>query len=210
MNRSEIRSLIETIYRHGSYEAAGDRAIEQLVQAGERALDEFLSEEREYETDLHPRDLSDAKMSVLCGFAKTVPESLIAKMSSDERNYYTLLWCLGWASDEQSIDVLLAGLKHKEPEVRLQAAESLVRRRVERTAPAFVEALKDRSTQVKSAIVYAMACHRIFRRPEAVPTLEKISQSKQIRQNSPMTAKRAKRVIELISEEDQTAQPTHP
>ena len=207
MKRSEIRSLIETIYRHGSYEEAGDRAIEQLVREGERALDEFLSEERECQTDLDPRDLSDARMSVLRGFAETAPDSLIAKLRSDERDYYTLLWCLGWASGEQSIDVLLAGLKHEEPEVRLQAAESLMRRRVERTAPALVEALKDRSSQVKSTVVYAMACHKIFRRPEGLPALEKISQSKQIRQHSPMTVTRARRVIELISEEDQAAQP---
>ena len=182
--------------------------MKQLVRAGEKALDEFLSEEREYETDLDPRDLSDVRLSVLCGFAETVPDSLIAKMGCGELDYYTLLWCLGWASDEQSIDVLLAGLKHKEAQVRLRAADSLVRRRVERTATALVAALKDRSSEVKSTIVYAMLCHRIFRRPEAVPALEKISASKQIRQHSPMTVTRARRVIELISEEDQAAQPS--
>ena len=48
-------------------------------------------------------------MAVLRGFAETVPDRLIARMRSDERKHYTLFWCLGWASDEESIDVLLAG-----------------------------------------------------------------------------------------------------
>ena len=200
MNR--FNRLIETIYRSGCYIEEGGQAIEELISSGEPALDAFLGVRKHPPaSDQHPRDLADSLSVVLQDFAKHIPDAIINRFEAGQLGDFETYWALGSATDKRSVEVLIGGLKSKEKYSRWAAAEALVRRRSKKGVPALIEALKDRSTDVKSSVVFGMRAWSDLRRPEAAPALERVVANKAIRKHSPGLHKAAEDVIRLIENE---------
>jgi HEAT repeat protein len=107
-------------------------------------------------------------------------------------------WALSAAKGARSIDVLIGGLQSHDAQVRWAAAEALIARRVKRAVPALVEALKDRSSSLQMTIVLAMQSGGMYRRPEAIPALERILANQRIRKSSPGLWQAAAELIRKI------------
>jgi HEAT repeat protein len=182
----QVRRLIEQIFQKGEYREDGLRAIKTLATMGEPALREMLAAlEHPPKSNQHPIDLWETIFRVFREFARTIPDSVMDQMDEGTLSPRYGYWALGAARGRRSIDVLIAGLKHKDPEVRWTAANALVERRNKRAVPALLEALRDRSDWVKSTVVWAMQSNRMYRRPEAIPALQRILANQRIRKSSP-------------------------
>ena len=192
--------LIRTIFQRGCYSDAGRDAIAELVNGGESALDAFLRARHAWQSDLHPRDLSDTISEVYSRFARHIPDALIDRFESGKIHAFSVFWALGAATGERSIDVLVAGLKSKDKWSRWAAATSLIERKCIRAAGPLIDRLNDRSTLVKFVIVQAMRSNRKFRRREALPALERLIASKST-QKYRGAFKMAKEVVRLIKKE---------
>ncbi len=201
MTRRMHTKLIRTIFERGCYSDAGRDAIAQLVSGGESALDAFLlAHDHPPQSHLHPRDLLDTISDVYAWFARQNADALIDRFESGKIDAFTVFWSLGAATGERSIDVLIAGLKSKDKWSRWAAAESLIQRKCIRAAAPLIDRLNDRSSLVRFVIVEAMRSNRKFRRPEAVPALERLIASKST-QKYPGAFKMAKEVVRLIKNE---------
>jgi hypothetical protein len=199
MTNRQIRRLIEKIYQQGEYHADGRAAMKALAAMGEPGLRVMLSSlANPPKSDQHPIDLWESIQSTFGEFARTVPDSVIDSMEEGALAPFVGHRALGTARGARSIDVLIGGLKHKDPQVRWAAAEALVARRVKRAVPALLEALKDRSTWVQSTIVFAMQSHRMYRRPESIPALERILANQRIRESSPGLWRAAAELLQRI------------
>jgi hypothetical protein len=197
--------LIAAIYRHGEFRPAGQRAIAKLVQGGRRAFRALLAARRDPPpTELHGRDLAESLILVLGQFAREIPDEVLDRFEAGEIDEFELYWALGMGRGQRSIDVLIAGLKSKNRFCRWAAAESLIQRRSRRAIPALIDAVNDRSPDVKFAVVYAMQKRKALRRPEALPGLQRILASPTIRKHHPGLHRYAEDVVRLIeSERDQ-------
>lgn len=201
-----IEELIPTIFQYGDYSPAGQRAADELVHSGEPALDDFLRALRNPPgSPLHPRDLLDTISGVFERFAQRIPDALIDRLERGEMEEFGVLWALGSGKGERSIDVLIAGLKRPSPYSRWAAAESLIRRKSKRAVPALLEALNDRSSMVRGAIVFAMKSGKRYRRPEALPALRRIIANKSIQKHNPGILAAAREVVTMIEDESSCA-----
>lgn len=197
-----IEELIRTIFQYGDYSPSGQRAADKLVRAGEPALDVFLRALRDPpESPLHPKDLDDTISGVFARFAERIPDALIDRLERGEMEEFSVLWALGSGKGERSIDVLIAGLKRQCAYSRWAAAKSLIRRKSKRALPALLEALNDRSSMVRGAIVFAMKSDKKYRRPEALPALRRIIANKSIQKHSPGILAAAREVVAMIEGE---------
>lgn len=149
-------------------------------------------------SEIHSRDLAETLIEVIGRFAKIIPDVVLDRFEAGDLGEFETYWALGSGSGERSIDVLIAGLTSKDKFCRWAAAESLIQRKSKRATPALIEALKDRSPDVKFAVVQTMQKRKELRRPEALPALQKIVASKSIRQHSPGLHKAADAVIKMI------------
>lgn len=118
-------------------------------------------------------------------FSKAIPDVALDRFESGKLDEFATCWALGSGSS----DVLISGLKSKEKFCRWAAAESLIRRNSLRATSALLEALKDRSSDVKFAVVSTMQKRKRLRRPEAIPALKRIVASKAVQKNSPVCTK---------------------
>lgn len=202
MNKNRIQSLIEIVYQKGMYVNEGQQAIDQLVQIGNPALDLMIeSLDKPPNSDLHGRDLWDSIQATFNAFARTMPDRLIDALEDNSLGEHIVYWALGNATGDRSIDTLVRGLKDERPTMRWMAAESLIRRRSKRAVPALLDALRDRSSMVKSTVVFAMKSNKMYRKPEAILALERIVASKSMKQHSVGTWKTAQEVLEKIRKE---------
>jgi hypothetical protein len=64
--------------------------------------------------------------------------------------------------------------------------------------------LRDRSHTIKAAVVQAMKTDRIYRRPEAIPLLERITTDRSVRQHSPGLWEDAGTVVERMLGRDRS------
>ncbi len=195
--------LIAAIYRHGCYQAEGRKAIESLVKGGEHAFSEFLvARQQPPESEIHARDLAETFVEVIGRFAKNIPDVVLDGFEAGDLDEFETYWALGIGSGERSIDVLIVGLKSKDKFCRWAVADSLIQRKSKRATPALIEALKDRSPDVKFAVVQTVQKRKELRRREAVPALQRIVASQSLRQHSPGLHKAAEAVIKLIEREN--------
>src|SRR5262245_19827862 len=209
MTKQQAERRIETIYRQGESHADGRAAMKALVAEGEPALRAMLASlANPPKSNQHPRDLWDSIQSTFGGFARTVPDSVIDAMEKGTLSPFVGLWALRAAKGARSIDVLIAGLQHKDAQVRWAAAEALVARRAKRAIPALLEALKDRSTSVQATIVFAMQSQAMYRRPEAIPALERILSHQRIRKSSPGLWRAAAELLRQIKPKS-SSKPRH-
>lgn len=186
MSKRQIRRLIETVYQKGQYREDGLRAIKRLAAMGEPALREMVrSLANPPKNNQHPVDLWETIQHVFCDFARTIPDSIMNSMDDGILSPLHGYFALSAAKGKRSIDVLVAGLKHKDPQARYAAASALVQRRNKRAVPALLDALKDRSDEVKSTVLFAMRSNRMYRRPEAIPGLRRILANTKIRKSCP-------------------------
>lgn len=198
----KIRRLIETAYRKGDFSAEGKRAIDELTALGEPGLEsvlQFLDDPPE--TELHVRDVADTVNSIFADFARTIPDNLIECMRQGRLPADTVFWALAHARGAQTIDELIEGLKHREPGARWAAAEALVQRRSKRAVGPLLERLRDRSSSVRVVVVWAMYGNKMYRRPEALPALEKIVASKAVQKHSVGLLRTTREVIKKIRRE---------
>ena len=201
----DYTEFIARIYRYGGYRSEGQHAISALVESGEPAFDAFLvAREQPPESDIHGRDLAETMIDVIGQFSKSIPDVVLDRFESGELDEFETYWALGSGSGDRSIDVLINGLKSKEKFCRWAAAESLIRRKSRRATPALLDALKDRSSDVKFAVVSTMQKWKQLRRPEAIPALKRIIASKAILKHSPGLHKAAVAVIKLIKCENRS------
>ena len=199
----DYSDLIAAIYRHGCYQAEGRKAIRSLVDGGEPALSAFLTaRQHPPESEIHSRDLAETLVEVIGRFAKDIPDVVLDRFEAGDLDEFETYWAFGIGSGERSIDILIAGLKSKHKFCRWAAAESLIQRKSKRATPALIEALKDRTPDVKFAVVQTMQKRKELRRREAVPALQRIVASKSLRQYSPGLHKAAEAVIKLIEREN--------
>ncbi|HVW00403.1 MAG TPA: HEAT repeat domain-containing protein [Planctomycetaceae bacterium] len=195
--KARIAALIETIYQDGMYTEQGRDATRELATLGRPAL-EALVDAPERPTKQHPRDLMESIINAYCEFAKHIPDVLVGFLEAGRIQPWMVYSALGYAQGERSRQALLIGLQDSYPIVREQALQALIQRREESSVPAIIEALRDRSSSVKSMVVFAMSERAMFRRPEALPLLERIVSSKSMQRHSPGTVEAAKRVIASI------------
>jgi HEAT repeat protein len=198
VSKKEIDRLIGDVFRHGDYQSQGSQAIRRLVEIGEPAIRAMRKAmDHPPPSDLHGRDLWDSIQAFFSEAARTLPGSVIEVLTAAPHPMI-LYWALGCATDQAPLDVLIEGLRDKHPITRWAAAESLVRRGDPRAVPALITALRDRSHLVKFTVVGAMGTNRMYRRPEAVPLLERIVASSSIRQHSPGLWQQAGIVLERM------------
>ena len=145
--------------------------------------------------------MADTISHVFSEFARQNPDALIDRFESGKIDAFRVFCSLGSATGERSIDVLIAGLKSKDKWSRWAAATSLIERKCIRAVGPLIDRLNDRSSLVKHVIVEAMRSNKKFRRPEALPALERLIASKSIQKHSPGTFKMAKEVVRLIKNE---------
>jgi HEAT repeat protein len=139
--------------------------------------------------------------SIICAyseFAKTSTDVLLEFLEAGRIQPWMAYIALGYAEGERSRQVLLSGLHDSYPTVREQALHSLIRRGEQDSAAPILAALRDRSSSVKSIVVFAMQKLGRLRRPEALPSLERIVNNKSMQRHSPGTVEAAQRVIDLI------------
>lgn len=201
MSEQEIETLVETLYRHGTEDNEGRQAMKRLAQLGEpafKAINESVAHPPK--SDLHPFDLRDVVTMFYYELARSRPSVLLKAISQEPPCdlYYA---ALGSASDEQSFKVLLEALKHRNAYVRSSAADALIQRRDKRAVPALIDTLRDRSRKVKSPIIWAMEEDEIYRRPEAVPLLERVVASASLRKSAPGLWEKARNLIARIKVE---------
>jgi hypothetical protein len=194
---SRINALIEAIYQDGMYTHAGSNAIRELATLGRPAL-EALIDAPGRPTQQHPRDLLESIIGAYCEFAKHIPDILVEFLEAGRIQPWMVYSALGCAQGERSRQALLIGLQDSCPIVREQALQALIQRREESSVPAIIEALRDRSSSIKSLVVFAMSERAMFRRPEALPSLERIVSSKSMQRHSPGTVDAAKRLVAAI------------
>ena len=157
MSKRQIRRLVKDIYKKGESSEEGLAAIKTLATMGEPALREMISSmAHPPKSDLHPIDLWESIHRVFWEFARVIPDCVMDLMDEGTLSPAYGYSALGGARGLRSIDVLIAGLKHKAPVVRWIAAEALIHRGVKATVPALLAALRDRSDSVKWAVVLAM------------------------------------------------------
>jgi hypothetical protein len=198
MGQTEIDRLIGRVVRYGAFSAEGRRAIERLAAIGAPAIDGMRAIlEHPPPTDLHPIDLSDSVLAFFAALARSMPGKLIELLPTWP-DPVMLYWALGQADDRDSLVALIDGLRHKNLYVRWAAAESLVRRRDPRSVPALIGVLKDRSGLVRMTVVQAMETNRMYRRPEAIPLLERIVANRTVRKHSPGLWAKAGAILERI------------
>lgn len=197
--KAQIAALIDAIYQAGMYTEQGRDATLELATLGRPAL-EGLIDAPERPTQQHPRDLMESIINAYCEFAKTIPDVLVEFLDAGRVQPWMGYCALGYATGERSRQALLKGLQDSFPIVRERALHALIQRREESSVPAIIAALRDRSTSVKSLVVFAMRRLSMLRRPEALPLLERIVRSKSMQRNGPGTLEAAQRVIELIQQ----------
>jgi len=196
---AKFSEAVRTIYREGCYSTFGQRAIRKLVAGGEKGLTAFLAaQSHPPDSNFPAADLADSLSEVLAGFAASIPDTLIERFESGKLSETSICWALGRAKGKRSIDVLIDGLKSKDPLSRWAAAESLIHRRCKRAVPMLISALTDRSSMVRFTIVRAMRSNKIYRRHEALPALRRILASKSMLKHSPGTVAMAQEVIAMI------------
>lgn len=177
----------------------GQRAITALVKGGRRALDAFLAARMNPpHSELHGRDLAETLIMVLGQFAREIPDEVLDRFEAGAIDEFELYWALGIGRGRRSIEVLIDGLKSKHRFCRWAAAESLIQRRSKPAIPALIAALKDRSPDVKFAVVHAMRKWKDLRRPEALPALRRILASPSIRAHHPGLHRYAAEVVRRI------------
>jgi hypothetical protein len=195
----DFSHLITAVYQHGCYRPEGQEAITSLVNGGASAFTAYLTMRKDPPpSDVTSRDLFETHIEVLGRFSEEIPDEVIDRFEAGELGELETYWALALGTGERSIDVLIAGLKSKDRFCRWAAAESLVQRRSRRASPALIDALRDRSADVKFAVVHAMVKRKELRRPEALPALRRIIASQAIRRHSPGLHKSAEEVIRLI------------
>jgi len=201
-DEDEIRGLVEIVYRYGVYDRQGQNAIAGIAKIGGTAIPFVLNVmQNPPKSDLHPRDLADSIQAIFTGLARTAPDALIDLMERDPDTEFMVVWALGNAKGKRSIDALVAALKHKNKWVRWAAVESLLRCRSEKAVDPLIDVLRDRSSMVKSPVVYAMAKQPMYRKRRALELLRKIVVSKSIGKNSPGLWKQAQQVVDIIERE---------
>lgn len=204
---TDYSQLIAAIYQDGCSRAEGRRAIKSLVKGGKSAFDAFLVARRQPPPSQMPsRDLYETVVEVIGRFAKDFPDVVIDRFDAGDLEEFETYWALGTGTGERSISLLIAGLKSKDKFCRWAAAESLIRRKSRRAIPALTDALRDRSAIVKLTVVLSMQKWQAMRRPEALPTLQRIAASEAIRQHSPGLRKAAEDAIQLIESEARQAE----
>jgi HEAT repeat protein len=202
MSKSRIRSLIEAVFQNGVYSHEGLQAIQELAGLGEPAVDLMLHAlKRPPKSDLHPKDLSDSIQAIFCEFARIVPDKLVDELEQGVSDDFLIYWALGYAKGDHSLKALIAGLNARNQWARWAAVESLLRRKSKKAIPALIATLRDRSHMVKFSIVSAMKSRPDYRRPEALPLLERIVNSKAVRKQSLGLWNVSQSVIELIHKE---------
>jgi hypothetical protein len=190
---------IAALYRHGEYSPEGQRAIARLIKGGRRALEAFLAARKDPPpSELSGRDLHEALILVLGQFAREIPDQVLDRFEAGEIDEFELYWALGMGRGRRSIDVLIDGLKSKQRFCRWAAAEALIQRRSRKALPALIASLKDRSPDVKFAVVSAMRRWRELRRSSALPALRKIVASQLTRQHHPGLHRYAAEMIQRI------------
>lgn len=196
--RAEIDSWIQIILQQGAFDDDGQRAIKRLASVPGPAVDAMIEAlQRGPESSRHPMDQVDAVTCFFCAMAPKVPDKLIHLLDQafDPVMIYS---ALAHSRSRRSSAALIAGLKHENPYARWAAAESLVKHRSKRAVSALLNALADRSHMVKWSVMNAMLTNRMYRKPEAVPMLQRIVSNKAVRRHSPHMGESAARLIEQI------------
>jgi hypothetical protein len=164
--------LITAIYEHGCYRPDGWEAITSLVNGVAPAFTAYLTIRKDPPpSDVPSRDLYETHIEVLGRFSKEIPDEFIDRFEAGDLGEMETYWALALGTGERSIDVLIAGLKSKDKFCRWAAADSLIHRKSRRATPALIEVLRDRSSDVKFAVVQAMQKRKDLRRPDALPAL---------------------------------------
>jgi HEAT repeat protein len=153
-------------------------------------------------SELPSRDLAETIIEVIGRFSNDIPDVVLDRFEAGELGEFETYWALGIGTGQRSIDVLMAGLKSKDKYCRWAAAESLIQRKNRKAMPALMDALKDRSLDVKFAVVQAMQKRKDLRCPESLPALRRIVASNAVRKHSPGLHDAAKNVIQLIEGKD--------
>lgn len=185
VSKQNIAELLNLLFLRGVFSPEGRLAVKRLARMGEPAMDAMRRRmKRPTKSPLHPRDVTESIDAFFWEAARTAPGKLM-ELIDEHPDWPTLYFALGNAKDRRSLDVLIAGLNDEHHIIRWACAISLVRRKSKRAVPYLIEALRDRSHMVKLEVVLAMEKNKMYRRPEAVPYLERIAADKAIAKHSP-------------------------
>lgn len=207
---SIISSLIVQVMQNPNETLSKDgdhRASLQLAEIGAPAVRPILNAMRgPYPVGQHPTDVVEALGSVLGDIARRNPATLIEVLEEDavppDPQMFFVISALRQANDECAVDALISALKHPDKTVRYGAASALVENKNKRVLAPLIEALNDRSSQVKFAIVEAMKHRRDLRDAGALESLKRIVESKSLQRNSPGLCDYAKEVIGKIERKE--------
>lgn len=202
MTEVQLAELIEVVFQKGAYLKETQRTVRRLAKHGRPALDALLKLlKRPPKFEMDPRDLLDSVGSLLSAIARTDPDAVVDRLDAllnHGSTWLNVYDALGNAKGRRSLDALLVGLKDSSKYGRDAAARALLQRKSKKAVPALIEALRDRSNTVRWTIVTAMEENQMYRRPEAVPLLQRIAFNKSVLKNSPLLAEKARKLSERI------------
>lgn len=202
MTEEQVAELIEVVFQKGAYLKENQRAVRRLAKLGRPALDALLKLlKRPPKFEMDPRDFLDSVGSFLSEIARTDPGAVVDRLDdllNHGSTWLNVYYALGNAKGQRSLDALIAGLKDDSQYARDAAARALVKRKSKKAVPALIEALRDRSNTVRWTIVTAMESDQMYRRPEAVPLLQRIASNKSVLKNRPLLAEKARKLSERI------------
>lgn len=203
MKKSDhIRQLIRTIYLKGWYDSEGVSAMKALVQHGRPGLDAMVEiEKRPPDSPMHGRDLAETISGVYWMFAEKFSSALIEHLRNGTLDSSHVYSALGNAKDKTSIDVLIEGLNDRTMWARWMAVDSLIGRKSKRAVGPLLRRLRDRSSDIKSSVIFAMMRNKWLRRSQSLPELKRLRNSPSMQKYSPGTWQRLAELIALIERE---------
>ena len=186
---------------------ADRQAVRRLAEIGAPAVDPVLrAMSGPYPKGRHPRDVVEALAEVLIELARRDPQPLIDVLQQTaapaSTHLYELVESLAHADEHKVADVLISTLRHPDKWIRSSAAAALVKLRSKRAKLPLIEALKDRSSDVKSVVVFAMQSSAFLRDVRAVGPLSRIVASQSLQKHTPGLCEAAQ---DLISKIERTA-----
>jgi len=184
MKQQELKEVIREIS-----EGVGDyfKHIDNLKKYGKHAIVELLNTEIKHQPGV--RDGRDAMTDILGAISMLSKEKEtfdfvlnffdqeLAKPQDQQKYVSSLAWALGGTGNQEADRLIAKCLNHKDKWIRWMACESLLKLKSERSIPALIDALKDRSEMVKITAITAL---KEFGTMDALPALKRLSESKRL------------------------------
>lgn len=170
-------------------------AVEAVVSAGSAGLKAVLAVSSQLPKNADPRDAWDAIGTLAWLIAKRDPKPILNALRQSQKRDCTLISALGAAKGKEVIEVLIDAAGDSDQYVRGAAIDALISRKAKEAIPVLIKAIRDRSSMIQFRAVDAINKMDVFRDSAALPNLRHILQSKQVKQHSIGTWKRAQEAV---------------